>query len=90
MYVALARLSTCACAHLAEPDSMTESLAFKNPKVSIAMDAEKAGGENCATTLEQPTDFVCFCGEISVVCRYFERVDATAFERVQNADGMNA
>ncbi len=61
---------------------MPESLAFKNPLVSAAMDAEKTGGEDSTAALEQPADFVRLGGEFSVVCRDFEYVDAAALERV--------
>ncbi len=69
---------------------MAEAFAFEDPLVSALVDAEKAGGEYRAAALEQPTDFVGLGGELSVVRGDFERVDAAALERVQNADGMDA
>ena len=69
---------------------MAEAFAFKNPLVAVAMDAEKAGGEDGAAALEQPADFVCFCCERTVVRFDDERVDATALERVLNVHRLDA
>ena len=69
---------------------MAEAFAFKNPLVSVAMDAEKAGGEDGAAAFEQPADFVGFGREFSVVRCDFERVDAATLERVENVHRVDA
>ena len=69
---------------------MPESLAFENPFIPVLVDAEKAGGEDGATALEQPADFVRFGDELPVVCRDFEYVDAAALERVLNVHRLDA
>ena len=86
----MACLCASASAHLAKPNAMPKSLALENPFIPVLVDAEKAGGEDGATALEQPADFVCFSSERTVVRFDDERVDATALERVLNVHRLDA